>query len=192
MHLYPTDHKLNRKHSLCFLMNYEEDIETPELLQLFSEQPPADLHGSQTLPPRKKTRFERHSTEQLEIAQTLSSCYDMTPVASSRWTEHEEIILLGVATDCNLLYCSQAPWEVIFGCYQKAIRRFNKLYGTTFLERTCCAVKKHWRAMYSKVKQKALGTGYWYRLYHNRWLSPKFNKNHALVEYSGIVLDCDE
>ena len=99
-----------------------------------------------------------------------------------RWTEHEEVVLLGVVFECSLLSTKSTDWDYVTRCYGEAIKNLNHLYKTDFIVRTNCALRKHWKSMQYRVRKNSLGFSYWHQIYHKRWLSDSFNGSGKLLE----------
>ena len=99
----------------------------------------------------------------------------------TRWSKPEEIILLGVVTDCSRVFSSQASWPFMHRVYKLAMKRFNKAHKADFPTRTSCACQKHWKAMQRRVQTGEVARDYWYNLYNKLWFSVNYNKGNTLV-----------
>ena len=104
-----------------------------------------------------------------------------------RWTEYEEIILVGVVTDCNLVSNGKSNWSKVQACYNVAASNFNNLYGTEFVERTTCACRKHYKTMYKRIFINNLKPNFWQQVYVKRWLSKSFNQDQELLSIACIL-----
>ena len=93
-----------------------------------------------------------------------------------RWSDYEEVILLGVIFESSMIQGFRPPWKQVATCYRKAIENYNRIHGTRFAGRTHCACRKHLKQMYSRVQKHGLSSNFWHSVYHQRWLSDKFNK----------------
>ena len=99
----------------------------------------------------------------------------------SRWTEQEEIILIGVVTDLNLLHWSHPSWPCLHRCYKHAVRNYNSIHNSSFSDRTVCACRKHLKEMYRRVETGEVPSNFWYEVYHRTWLSDAFNGGGKLL-----------
>ena len=108
----------------------------------------------------------------------------------SPWSAEEEIILQGVITDCTLVYGGSASWASFLRCYNIALQRFFAGRNCEkFPGRSQCALKKHYGLMYAKLGADSgrVSSDFWFRVYHDRWMSEDFNKYQKLLSYNDIL-----
>lgn len=111
-----------------------------------------------------------------------------TRASSSRWTQREEVILQGVIIDCTLACGGQSTWEEVCRCYNIAVSRVKRNGSFAPLpKRTVCALKKHYRLMHSDTRKKESPGGFWFKIYHETWMSSEFNKDQRLLQYRDII-----
>ena len=112
---------------------------------------------------------------------------------SPRWTEMEEIILQGVVIDCALAFGGQSTWGQVCRCYNIVVSRIFIPKGLKPQQkRTICSIKKHYRIMHSAERMKEISAvdsskGYWFEVYHKKWMSKDYNKNNRLLKYKDII-----
>lgn len=112
-------------------------------------------------------------------------------VSRSKWSEVEEVILLGVTMDCHLNYGAQSSWTLIRNKYNIAVKEFGVIHyseKTALRERTSCALKKHYRVMYVRVNSGVHDRRFWKCVYGTIWQSPSFNDDDQLVSFNEAVM----
>ena len=132
---------------------------------LFKTDP--QLHLSHTTP--DSTLFEARNSLRLSSL-------------GRRWTEYEEVVLLGVVFECSLLSKKGTGWDCVTRCYREAIKNLNHVYKANFMMRTNCGLRKHWKNMQKRVQKHSLGFNYWHQICHKRWLSDSFNGSGKLLQ----------
>ena len=111
----------------------------------------------------------------------------------NQWQPEEEVVLVGIMTDCNLFCGGQTRWNLMTVCYNHVIGILNKnrKFKKSCPQRSLFSLKKHYRAMYVKPKNfksycnksLAAGTEIWFQVYHDLWLSDDFNQQGKLLNY---------
>ena len=123
-------------------------------------------------------------------------------VIASHWTIHEEIILLGVITDCNLLCGGRSNWPVIWKCFKIAVKKYSDDSltdkQTAYPQRSMHSIKKRYKRMFVNTPKTTFTPkdsatqGAWFLAYHKLWMSDRFNGKQKLLSRKCILSIAEE